>query len=122
MKNYIAATTEAITEYLTDLSASELVSIHNEYCESQNLSDSGIYSNDEEFFDNFFSGRVVDAVRAACYGEYNYGHDWVMFNGYGNLESTSSPERWIDLPAIAADILEYPENYYGIELEEVEQG
>jgi hypothetical protein len=121
MKNYISAKIEAVTEYLTDLSASDLVAIHNEYCESQNYSDCQIYSNDKEFFETFFSGKVVDAVKAACYGEYNYGHDWVMFNGYGNLESTSSPDRWVDLPAIAADILENPENYYGIELEEVEE-
>ena len=29
----------------------------------------------------------MEAVRAACYGHYNYADDWVWFNAYGNLES-----------------------------------
>jgi hypothetical protein len=30
------------------------------------------------------------AVRAVSYGEFNINHDWVKFNGSGNLESHSS--------------------------------
>ena len=118
---YILATNEAITEHLESLSSSELVSIHNEYCQSANYSDDEIYSNDEEFFKMNFENKVLEAVRAVSYGEYNYSHEWVKFNGYANLESTNNPESWIDIPAIAADILESPENYSGIELEEVEE-
>jgi hypothetical protein len=29
----------------------------------------------------------MEAVRAVSYGDYNYFHDWVKLNGYGNLES-----------------------------------
>lgn len=46
--------------------------------------------NDEYFFDNYF--RTKDEVaRAICYGSYNYSDEFVKFNAYGNLESTS---RW----------------------------
>lgn len=46
-----------------------------------------IYENDEYFFETFFEGRPMEAVRAAHYGDYNYGDDYVRFNGYGNLVS-----------------------------------
>lgn len=119
---YIEKTESAIIEHLESLSSSDLVAIHNEYCQSQNYSDDEIYSNDEGFFNMFFEGKVIEAVRAVSYGEYSYPHTWVKFNGYANLETTYNPlaEGWIDLKAIAADILENPENYFGIELEEVE--
>ena len=49
-----------------------------------------VYENDEEFFDTFFEGRPMEAVRAAHYGDYHYTNDYVRFNGYGNLESLSA--------------------------------
>ena len=46
--------------------------------------------NDEYFFENYF--RTKDEVaRAICFGSYNYSDEFVKFNAYGNLESTS---RW----------------------------
>lgn len=44
--------------------------------------------NDEDFFEIYFS-KADDAVRAVCYGDYNYADDYVKFDGYGNLESCS---------------------------------
>ena len=46
-----------------------------------------IYDNDEEFFDLFFEGKPMEAVRATQYGNYNYMDEYVRFNGYGNVES-----------------------------------
>lgn len=120
MKTVIKNTIEAITDYLNELDNNELVSIHNEYCQSQNYADNEIYNNDEEFFNMFFEGKVLDAVRAVSYGEYNYSNDYVIFNGYGNLESFNNPSAHVDISEIANDILENPENY-DIELEEVEE-
>jgi len=48
-----------------------------------------VYENDEEFFNVYFEGRPMEAVRAAQYGEYSYTDEYVRFNGYGNLESMS---------------------------------
>lgn len=45
--------------------------------------------NDEDFFNTYFDGNPMEAVRAAQYGDYNYTDDYVRFNGYGNLESLS---------------------------------
>ena len=118
MTNTIYNTIEKITEYLNNLDDSELVNIHNEYCQSCNYSDNEIYSNDEEFFNTFFEGKVIEAVRAVAYGEYQYNNDYVIFNGYGNLESFDYAKDRVDISAIAEDIKENPENYYGIELEE----
>ena len=50
------------------------------------------YSNDEEFFELFFSNKPMEAVRATHYGEYNYNDNYVRFNGYGNLESVDNLE------------------------------
>jgi hypothetical protein len=109
---------EAAKDYLNCLSNSELVSIHNEYCQSTNNSDDEIYTNDEEFFNTFFDGKVIEAVRAISYGEYNFNNEYVTFNGYANLESFDDPTSNVDIESIANDILENPENY-DIELEEV---
>lgn len=118
MKNYIKNNLEAVKEYLNGLDNSKLVNIHNEFCQSTNNNDDEIYTNDEDFFNTFFDGKVIEAVRAASYGEYNYSNDYVMFDGYANLQSFSDPSGNIDIEGIAEDILENPENYYGIELEE----
>jgi hypothetical protein len=114
----IKNTFEAAKDYLNCLSNSELVSIHNKYCQSTNNSDDEIYTNDEEFFNTFFDGKVIEAVRAISYGEYNFNNEYVTFNGYANLESFDDPTSNVDIESIANDILENPENY-DIELEEV---
>lgn len=48
--------------------------------------------NDEYFFNTFFEGKPMEAVRAAFYGDYNPDDEYVHFNGYGNLESLSEYE------------------------------
>lgn len=53
------------------------------------LEDYCYYENDEEFFDMFFEGKPMEAVRASYYGEYRYMDAFVQFNGYGNLRSAS---------------------------------
>lgn len=45
------------------------------------------YENDEDFFETYFQGKPMEAVRATHYGDYRYNDDYVKFNGYGNLES-----------------------------------
>lgn len=109
----------AITEHLQGLDNNEIINAHNTYCQENHLSDDEIFNNDDEFFNMFFENKVIEAVRAATYGDYNYSHDWVKFNGYANLESTSDPFRFVDINSIAEHILENPEAY-DIELEEEE--
>lgn len=120
MKTTIKKTEEAVKEYISGLTDSETVSAHNQMCDNLNYPDDQIFSNDEDFFNSFFENRVLEAVRAVAYGDYNYGHDWVKFNGYGNLESTSYPNDWIDEPQLIEDIINNPDDYY-IEFEDEEE-
>jgi hypothetical protein len=64
------------------------------------------YHNDEDFFDTFFEGRPMEAVRAAHFGEYSYGDDYVRFNGYGNLESFNDYQLEQDLKDEIEEIAE----------------
>lgn len=50
------------------------------------------FENDEYFFKDMFYNRPEEAVRAVCYGDYNYTDDYVKFNAYGNLDSCNEWE------------------------------
>jgi hypothetical protein len=78
---------KAIVEEINCFDNDQMVQLNNEYCDQQNCPDDQIYSNDANFFADYFDGNVMEAVRAVSYGDYNYTHDWVKFNGYGNLET-----------------------------------
>lgn len=47
------------------------------------------WENDEEFFNTFFEGKPMEVARATYYGDYRFMDEYVKFNAYGNLESTS---------------------------------
>ena len=65
-----------------------------------------VYENDDEFFQIFFESKVMEAVRAVSYGDYNYMEEFVRFNGYGNIESLSEREWHQELEDEADDIVE----------------
>lgn len=99
-----------------------------------------IYENDEDFFETFFEGRPMEAVRASHYGDYSYNDDYVRFNGYGNLESFDdyqyeqklkdslddiidnliSEQAHVDFPE-ELDMILNPDNYNDEEPEEDEE-
>jgi len=79
--------TKSITDQINEMTDSQLVDLNNAYCQSAGYSDNEIYSNDEDFFEICFSNRIIEAVRAVSYGDYSYQHEYVKFNGFGNLES-----------------------------------
>jgi hypothetical protein len=121
METLVKKTTEAVADYLNNLSSDELVNIHNQICQNCNYPDDEIFCNDEEFFKTFFTDPN-EAVRASFYGDYRYMDQYVKFNGYGNLDSTNYPESLIDVEAIAENIIEEPENYYlDFEFDEFEE-
>lgn len=96
---------KAIIEIINNMSEAELVQLNNVYCESINDTDSIVYGNDEEFFEliNFSGLRVAQAI---FYGEYNYSHDWVTFDGYGNFKSYDRFETYC-LTDFVGTIAEY---------------
>lgn len=65
-----------------------------------------VYENDDEFFQIYFESKVMEAVRAVSFGDYNYLDDYVRFNGYGNIESLSEYEWHQELEDEADDIVE----------------
>ena len=65
-----------------------------------------VYENDDEFFQIYFENKVMEAVRAISFGDYNYMDDYVRFNGYGNIESLSEYEWHQELEDEADDIVE----------------
>lgn len=78
-----------IIELINNMDQNDLVELNNLYCQSANIYDSEVFSNDEEFFSMFYpnAGDGLKVAQAVFYGDYNYSHDWVSFNGYGNLQS-----------------------------------
>lgn len=104
-------TISAITDIINSMSEAELVQLNNVYCESINDMDSIVYSNDEEFFEliNFSGLRVAQAT---FYGEYNYSHDWVTFDGYGNFKSYAifTTDCLIELVSVIAEYISENQN------------
>jgi hypothetical protein len=91
---------------INEMSESNLIDLNNLYCESINAPDSIVYSNDEEFFDMLnWSGLRV--AQATFYGDYNYSHAWVTFNGYGNFQSYHyfTVEQLVELPKVMAEYI-----------------
>ena len=69
------------------------VDLYNEWLCENNYSDEEIFFNDEDFFNTFFNNSPMEAARAAFYGNWNYCHGYVKFNGYGNLQSSNYPDE-----------------------------
>jgi hypothetical protein len=107
MDNY-----DRVSEVFNDLSNSDKVQVNNLFCEQVNYADDNIYSNDEEFFEIFYS-RVspMQAIKDAHHGSYEYNDDYVQFNGQGSLNSSDYPEEFMDVNLIIQDIIESPEVY-----------
>ncbi len=80
-------TVQEIIDAINAMDQNDLVYLNNAYCQAINASDSEIFTNDEDFFEVFFSGSPMRLAQAICYGDYHYYHEYVRFNGYGNLET-----------------------------------
>lgn len=94
---------EQVKEILDDMDISELVAIHNEWCDAAGYMDNWIYPMDE--FDEIMDGQSPwEIVRAAFFGEFNPTRDYFWFNGYANLESG---DGWVDLPIDTSDIADF---------------
>ena len=94
---------------------SSKIEIHNIYIRETNGGcEYEIESNDEYFFNTFFEGKPMEAVRASYYGDFRYNDDWVWFNPYGNLASGDNEE---ELPLRDAEEMAewYIENYEELE-------
>lgn len=90
-----------------EFSIDELIEMVNEVSSwNGELEDLRYYINDEWFFKDFYSNNVDEAVRAVCYGDYNYMDDYVKWNAYGNLESCSELEYRKEIESYKEEIIE----------------
>lgn len=76
---------EAAKAAWDDLSDDEKIAKFNEWA-YDNDADRVVYENDESTMRELFESPL-DAVRAAYYGSYDYPDEYMVFNGYGNLDS-----------------------------------
>ena len=95
---------EKLKEELTLDELKEMVNDVN--CWNGQLEDYYWYENDEWFFQDFFQNKVDEAIRAVCYGNYEYMDDYVQFNAYGNLDSCSELEYNKEIEEGAEEIIE----------------
>lgn len=87
------------------LSLTEKISLWNTYCsDCLEEIEYQIESNDENFFNTFFEGKPMEAVRASYFGTYRYSDDYVWFNAYGNLNSGSYED---ELPMNGEDMVDF---------------
>ena len=54
----------------------------------ENFSVSEWQPHDEDFYNIYFEGDPIGAVRAVLFGDVRWNDDYVRFNGYGNLETS----------------------------------
>lgn len=75
------------------------------------------HDNDEDFFNTYFEGEPMKAVRAAVYGDYHYMNDYVKFDGYGNLVSLSEYDMEEELKENIEEIMDALEsNHHNLTL------
>ena len=64
------------------------------------------WENDDEFFETFYSGRMLELVRALSFGSYNYMDEYVKINTYGNIVSASKWEFEEEVEGQREEIIE----------------
>lgn len=74
---------------------------------------------DDDFFNTYFDGNVMEAVRAWHFGgENNWNDEYIRFNGYGNLETLSDYRYDEEVKDSANEIIEYAlDNIDNIDIE-----
>lgn len=99
----------AIIEALNNLDNSDLIAIHNEYCDACNDPDSRIYDMCD--IDEMLSGySPSDIAGMIFYGSFNPNDDYFTFDGYANLASFDYVTQ-SECPICEVDIAEYIVDY-----------
>lgn len=104
-------TSEFADELYNELYTSELVSAWNIYCEHNNYSDDYIYSSYQ--LDECLETKTPTEIISMCQGnDIRYDADYFKYDDC-NITMTDEPHEygWIDLDALAADIMDYEYEY-----------
>lgn len=100
-------TFEEFNEQFLDLSMNERLSVYNKYCIEFDADDR-IEENEAYNLDDYFDD-VIDALRAAEYGEYSVTDEYFKINAYGNLVSFGDLDVMGYINEKLDDIYEHPE-------------
>lgn len=111
---------EKIIKCIQNMTANEMVSLHNEYCYETNCFDDEIFDTDR--LDEICNGQSVEwIIHRVYFGEYHPQADYIKFNGYGNFQSIFKYElsEYIDETAIAEYIIENDECFYNDDIKAI---
>lgn len=107
---------EEVLEMLRDMNDSDLVAVHNEYCDKVSCYDDKIYDMYE--INNLLYGRSpLEIITDAR--DVNANDSYIRYDGYGNLESTDYPQDWMDLDEIADYIVENDDALYNDDIRDL---
>ena len=101
----------------------DIMNLNNRIAEDLRFDWMYVYDNqDEDVINDILDTKnPIEILRMASSGEYNVGHDFVRFNGYGNLISSNCiSDLTFDYELMADWIINHPEEAedFGIDLEE----
>lgn len=109
---------EKIKEVLENMSDYDLFSIWNEYAR-ENCYDDEIFELNEDTFNEICSGMTAsDIAMKIQYGNFNFGDDYFVFNGYANFDSGSLSD-FVYIDDLARYIEDNEETFDNDELEEI---
>ena len=92
-----------LVDYINSRNTDELVALHNDYCAAAGYDNDHIYSMWD--LDELLAGRTpIDILCMSFHGSFNPHHNFVWFNGCGNLESA---DHLGGTPVCAGDIADY---------------
>ena len=111
---------EKILECIGNMDTSDLIQLHNNYCDAVNGFDNYIYSMED--LDMLCDCK--DAHWIACrifYGDFNPNDDYITFNGYGNFVSLDDYNVGFHIFAddIADYVVEKEDSLYNDEIQDI---
>ena len=115
---------EQLMYYIKDhLHNDDIMNLNNRIAEDLRIDWMYIYDNQDEdvINDILYQKNPIEILRMSSSGEYNVGHDFVRFNGYGNLISSNCiSDLTFDYDLMVDWIIKHPEEAkdFGIDLDE----
>jgi hypothetical protein len=108
-----------IVEVLEKLSSRVMVEVYNRYCDEANYPNDRIEDNTDEFLNNMYPTGAEMASQLDGNSNYGYRDDYARLDGLGNLESTDSPEDWVEFDEVARYAEDNDEDFGDDEIREI---
>ena len=98
-------TKDNILQWLNTRYDNELVYIFNQYAGNISHEPIEFFVDPDYFFNEIFS-TPADAARAVYAGNVSYNDRFIIFNGYGNLQSFDDPAKYLESRGLLDDLAE----------------